>query len=45
MLTYTYQSKGKFTLTHKSKPTLQHPRDAIVRVTLASPERVVMLLN
>lgn len=36
MRTYTYTSKGTFTLTEKPKPTLQHPRDAIVRVTLAS---------
>ena len=36
MLTYTYISKGNFGLVEKSKPTLQHERDAIVKVTLAS---------
>lgn len=36
MLTYTYKSKGKFELTEKPKPTMQHERDAIVKVTLAS---------
>ena len=36
MLTYTYISKGKFGLVEKPKPTLQHERDAIVKVTLAS---------
>ena len=36
MLTYTYISKGKFGLVEKPKPTLQHDRDAIVNVTLAS---------
>ena len=36
MLTYTYTSKGKFELIEKPKPTLQHARDAIVKVTLAS---------
>ena len=36
MLTYTYRSKGNFILTEKPRPTLQHDRDAIVRVTLAS---------
>ena len=36
MLTYTYISKGKFGLVEKPKPTIQHERDAIVRVTLAS---------
>lgn len=36
MLTYTYISKGKFGLVEKSKPTIQHERDAIVKVTLAS---------
>ena len=36
MLTYTYISKGKFSLVEKNKPVLQHERDAIVRVTLAS---------
>ena len=36
MLTCTYQSKGKFALMEKPKPTIQHDRDAIVRVTLAS---------
>ncbi|MBO4932342.1 MAG: alcohol dehydrogenase catalytic domain-containing protein [Clostridia bacterium] len=36
MLTYTYLSKGKFALADKPKPTIQHPRDAVVKVTLAS---------
>ncbi len=36
MLTYTYTSKGNFTLTQKPKPTLRNDRDAIVKVTLAS---------
>ena len=36
MLTYTYISKGKFGLVEKPKPTIQHERDAIVKVTLAS---------
>ena len=36
MLTYTYLSKGRFELVEKPKPTIQHERDAIVKVTLAS---------
>ena len=36
MLTYTYISKGKFGFVEKPKPTIQHERDAIVKVTLAS---------
>ena len=36
MLAYTYVSYGKFELKEKPKPVLQHERDAIVRVTLAS---------
>ena len=36
MITYTYISKGKFGLVEKPKPTIQHERDAIVKVTLAS---------
>ena len=36
MLTYTYASKGSFELAEKPKPTIQHDRDAIVKVTLAS---------
>ncbi len=36
MLTYTYTSKGTFSLVEKPKPTIQHDRDAIVKVTLAS---------
>ncbi len=36
MLTYTYISKGNFGLVDKPKPTIQHERDAIVKVTLAS---------
>ena len=36
MLTYTYTSKGCFSLMEKPKPTIKHERDAIVKVTLAS---------
>ena len=36
MLTCTYISKGKFALVEKPKPVIQHERDAVVRVTLAS---------
>ena len=36
MLTYTYISKGKYGLVEKPKPKIQHERDAIVKVTLAS---------
>ena len=36
MLAYTYTEKGKFELLEKSRPVLQHERDAIVRVTLSS---------
>ena len=36
MLACTYVGKGRFALTEKEKPTLQHPQDAIVRVTLAN---------
>ena len=36
MLAYTYIEQGKFELQEKPKPTLQHDRDAIVRVTLGS---------
>ena len=36
MLSYTYISKGIFGLVEKPKPTIQHERDAIVKVTLAS---------
>ncbi len=36
MLAYTYVSPGKFALTEKPAPRLQSPKDAIVRVTLAS---------
>ena len=36
MLAYTYIAPGEFRLVEKPKPTLQHPRDAIVRVTMAS---------
>ena len=36
MLTYTYISKGTFALTEKPKPVIQHERDAVVKVTLAS---------
>ena len=36
MLAYTYVERGRFELLEKPRPTLQHPRDAIVRVTLSS---------
>lgn len=36
MLAYTYVEPGKFALQDKPKPVLQGPRDAVVRVTLAS---------
>ena len=36
MLAYTYVEQGKFELLEKPRPTLQHERDAIVRVTLSS---------
>ena len=36
MLTYTYTQKGKFELVEKPVPKVLHPRDAIVKVTLAS---------
>ena len=36
MLTYTYISKGKFGWVEKPEPMIQHERDAIVKVTLAS---------
>lgn len=36
MLAYTYVRQGTFELREKPRPVLQHPRDAIVRVTLSS---------
>lgn len=36
MLAYTYTGPGRFGLLEKSKPVLLDPRDAIVRVSLAS---------
>ena len=36
MLAYTYIKQGTFALLEKPRPVLSHPRDAIVRVTLAS---------
>ena len=36
MKAYTYIDKGHFKLQDKPKPTLQDPKDAIVKVTLAS---------
>ena len=36
MKAYTYIERGRFSLLDKPKPALQDPRDAIVRVTLAS---------
>lgn len=36
MLAYAYIEHGIFELLEKTKPTLQHDRDAIVRVTLSS---------
>ena len=36
MLAYTYVEQGKFGLLEKPKPSLQHVRDAVVRITLGS---------
>ena len=36
MLAYTYVEQGKFELLEKPKPSLQHVRDAVVRITLGS---------
>lgn len=36
MLAYTYVKKGDFRLLDKPRPTLLHPEDAVVRVTLSS---------
>lgn len=36
MFAYTYVEKGKFELRNKTKPVVQNPKDAIVKVTLAS---------
>ncbi len=36
MQALTYIKEGVFKLTEKFKPTIQHPKDAIVRVTLSS---------
>lgn len=36
MQTYTYVSEGQFEVVEKPRPVLLHPRDAIVKVTLAS---------
>ena len=36
MQAFTYIENGKFGFVEKEKPTLQHPRDAIVRITLSS---------
>ena len=45
MLTYTYISKGKFGLVEKPKPTIQHERDAIVKVTLAKIDEAYELFE
>lgn len=36
MRTYSYVSKGRFAFVEKEKPKILHPRDAVVRVTMAS---------
>lgn len=36
MQTYSYADKGFFECIEKDKPQIQHPRDAIVKVTMAS---------
>lgn len=36
MLAYTYIEKGRFALLEKNKPVLKDPKDAIVKVTMAS---------
>ena len=45
MLTYTYILKGKFGLVEKPKPTIQHERDAIVKVTLAKIDEAYELFE
>lgn len=36
MLAYVYKDKGRFALEERQKPVLTNPKDAIVRITLAS---------
>ena len=36
MKAYTYLEKGRFAMTEKSRPVILSPRDAVVKVTLAS---------
>lgn len=36
MLAYTYKEHGRFILEEKERPVLKDPKDAIVKVTLAS---------
>lgn len=36
MLAYVYKDKGRFALEERQKPTISDPKDAIVRITLAS---------
>lgn len=36
MLAYVYKDKGRFALEERQKPTLTDPKDAIVKITLAS---------
>lgn len=37
MLAFTYTAPGKFSLTQKQKPSLLSGKDAVIRMTLASP--------
>ena len=36
MKAYTYLEKGRFAMTEKPRPVILSPRDAVVKVTLAS---------
>ena len=45
MKAYTYIEHGRFELLDKPKPALQDPRDAIVRVTLASICTIIFHVN
>lgn len=45
MLAYTYISPGKFELVDKTKPELQSPRDAIVRISQNNAETHIKLNN
>ena len=36
MLAYVYKDKGRFALEERERPVITDPKDAIVRITLAS---------